>query len=160
MCTRHRGPKLAVGLQRLNKITSESCCATFTLSTDLLLFRSGDQRAPWSRKWVMSLINISSISTKPTRSFLSHIGGFTELTPGRGSKTLCGETSSFHSTCPSLSCQDDLLINSILFYVIFDLNIKAEECQGTSASDKKVLLLKKRRFADDVIVCVFRVTNA
>lgn len=46
MRTRHRGPKLAVGLQKLNKITSESCCATFILSTDLLLFRSGDQTAP------------------------------------------------------------------------------------------------------------------
>lgn len=45
---------------------------------------------------MISLISISSISTTPTRrSFLSDIGGFTELTPGRGSKRLCGETSGF-----------------------------------------------------------------
>lgn len=60
------------------------------------------------------------------------------------------------SASPSLSHENDLLINGILFYIIFDLNIKAEECQGTSASDKKVLLLKKSRFADDVIVSVFK----
>lgn len=42
-----------------------------------------------------------------------------------------------------MSFQDDLLINSILFYIIFELNIKAEECQETAASDKKV---KKIRF--------------